>query len=32
MLGKDLGRLDEYLNKEAVGKQFGQAGVYDNAK
>ena len=32
MFGKDLRRMDEYLNKEALGKQFGQAGVYDNAK
>ena len=30
--GKFLRTIDEYLNTDALGAQFGKADVYDNAK
>ena len=30
--GKFIRRIDEYLNTDAIGEQFGKADVYDNAK
>ena len=32
VFGKDLGRMDEYLNADALEKQFGQSDVYGNTK
>ena len=32
IFGKFVRRIGEYANTDAVGKQFGEADVYDNAK